>query len=375
MKVGVIFGSLVAGGAERVCLKIVEALKEANHEVTLITLTKTNWQLMQKMFGHVSKPDREMVLFKRGFSAFGAYKPLLAAVAMQRLRRRFDLVINAQGDVMPIRADITYVHYPTFAEYENVSVNLKYSQSMFWRLYFAPYKLVHGLFKNYLKHGILITNSTFSKKAVEKHAGRRAIVVTPSVNIKQFTTTAKHSKRENLVVACGRYSPEKNYEYVLEAAKHLKQTKFAIIGSTSGEKSAKYYEKLTILKAKNNIANAELLKDLPLEDLLNLYSKAKVFMHAMENEHFGIAIVEAMAAGLVPVVYRAGGPWEDILKAKQGHHGFSYKTPKEAATIIEKIMINEPLRNEIVQRNLDYANEFSEKHFKEKITTLVRNIA
>lgn len=35
-------------------------------------------------------------------------------------------------------------------------------------------------------------------------------------------------------------------------------------------------------------------------------------------EAFGIAIVEAMSLGCVPVVLRAGGPWHDILGDTQG---------------------------------------------------------
>ncbi|MGB1595988.1 MAG: glycosyltransferase, partial [Promethearchaeia archaeon] len=36
-------------------------------------------------------------------------------------------------------------------------------------------------------------------------------------------------------------------------------------------------------------------------------------LHTMVNEHFGINIVEFMAAGVVPVAHNSGGPREDIV--------------------------------------------------------------
>jgi alpha-1,2-mannosyltransferase len=373
MRVGVISSSIEPGGAQRVCLKMIEALKAANHEVALITLTKTDWSTVQKMLGNVVKPDEEIVLLKRNLRGFDAYKPLLAAVMMPRIRRKFkvDLLVNSQADTLPIKADILYVHYPTFSEFESAGINLKYSRSLFWRIYISPYKLVHRFFESYLKTGFLVTNSTYSKKAVREHTGRDPSVIFPPVEIEAFAAVAKDDNREDKVVSCGRYSPEKNYEYVLETANRLKEAEFAVVGSFSGKKSSKYYEKLRSMTSEKRLTNVELLRGLPFKDLLRIYSKAKVYMHAMRNEHFGIAVIEAMAAGLVPVVYRGGGPWEDILKAKQGYHGFSYENPDEAANIIKMLLANENFRKGIVERNLVYVKEFSDAIFKERFIKLV----
>jgi alpha-1,2-mannosyltransferase len=373
MKIGVISSSLEAGGAQRVCLKMIDALKEANHEVALITLTKTNWSRVQEMLGAVVKPDEEIVLVKRNFRRFAAYTPLLAAVIMLRIRRKFkfDLLVNSQGDTLPVKADILYVHYPTFSDFERLSINLKYSRSLFWRIYITPYKMMHPFFESYLNSGVLVTNSTFSKRAIKKHTGKNSIVIHPPVDVTAFASVVEGNKRENRVVTCGRYSPEKNYEYVLEVAKLLQTAEFAVVGSFSGEKSIKYYEKLSSIKSQKNLANVELIRALGLKDLLRLYGKAKIYMHAMKNEHFGIAVIEAMAAGLVPVVYRGGGPWVDILKEKQGYHGFSYKTPDEAANIIKTVLANEKIRKKIAERNIAYAKQFSTTLFKEKFSSLI----
>ena len=373
MKVGVISGSVEAGGAQRVCLKIIEALKEANHEVALITLTKTDWPSVEKMLGKVTKPDQEIVLLKRNFSGFNAYKPLLAAVLTPRIKRKFkiDLLVNSQADTLPIKSDILYVHYPTFSEFESIGINLKYSRSVFWRIYISLFKVAHHFFANYLKTGVLVTNSSYSKKALRKYVDRNCLVIYPPVEVKAFATEAMSNKRQDKVVSCGRYSPEKDYENVIEVAARLKDVDFAVVGSFSGEKSSNYYQKLCSMLSEKKLTNVELLKALEFKELLELYGKSKIYLHSMKDEHFGIVVLEAMAAGLVPVVYQGGGPWEDILKAKQGFYGFSYLTSKEAGNIIKDLLEDENVRKEIVERNQGYAMEFSDEVFKKEFMELL----
>ena len=78
-----------------------------------------------------------------------------------------------------------------------------------------------------------------------------------------------------------------------------------------------------------------------------------------------------MAAGLVPIVHRSGGPWEDILRAQQGRHGFSYLTADEAAWLIEELIENEHARKEIVSRNMGYIYMFSSESYQKKILSII----
>jgi alpha-1,2-mannosyltransferase len=46
--------------------------------------------------------------------------------------------------------------------------------------------------------------------------------------------------------------------------------------------------------------------------LIDWLSKSLIGLHTMWNEHFGIGVVEYMAAGLIPVAHNTGGPKMDI---------------------------------------------------------------
>ena len=378
MKIGVIHNSLnPTGGAERLCLKTIEALKEAGYKVVLATVEPTDWRKVERIIGEVTKPDSEVSLLNVKIQMFTIYMRLLTSSLALKLRRRCDIILNTHGDVLPIEADIVYMHYPTFALLKENPANTKYSSSLFWRAYFIPYERIQRFFVKRFLNSLILTNSIFSKKAIRKYTGKNAIVVYPPVDVETFAYAAKSDMRENLVVSCGRYSPEKNYEFILKVAEKLKDKpiRFIIVGSLSGRTSRQYYKKLEKIRRAKKLKNVELLKNLDLSGLLELYGKAKIYLHAMRDEHFGISVVEAMAAGLVPVVHRSGGPWEDILKAQQGKHGFSYLTTKEAAQTIENLIENEQARKEIVSRNMRYTYVFSSESYKKKILSIIEKIA
>ncbi|KAJ3098777.1 asparagine-linked glycosylation protein [Phlyctochytrium planicorne] len=52
----------------------------------------------------------------------------------------------------------------------------------------------------------------------------------------------------------------------------------------------------------------------PYHVLLDYLSRATIGMNTMINEHFGIGIVEYMAAGIVSLAHNSGGPKSDIIQ-------------------------------------------------------------
>lgn len=64
----------------------------------------------------------------------------------------------------------------------------------------------------------------------------------------------------------------------------------------------------------------------------------------MWNEHFGIGIVEMMAAGLIVVAHNSGGPKSDIVVPWHGGivTGYLASTPDEYAAAIYKALTLSP---------------------------------
>lgn len=54
--------------------------------------------------------------------------------------------------------------------------------------------------------------------------------------------------------------------------------------------------------------NVEFKLNIPYSELVSELQKGMIGLHAMWNEHFGISVVECMAAGLITIAHASGGP-------------------------------------------------------------------
>lgn len=80
--------------------------------------------------------------------------------------------------------------------------------------------------------------------------------------------------------------------------------KLVIVGSCRGkedEERKKSIEDLTKHLALDNAV--EIKANISYEELIQNYQMASIGLHTMWNEHFGISVVELMAAGLVTVAH------------------------------------------------------------------------
>ncbi|RLE53763.1 MAG: hypothetical protein DRJ26_02980 [Candidatus Methanomethylicota archaeon] len=362
------------GGGERVCLHIIKALMEANHNVSLATVERTNWNKVFKVMGiELPRVPKEFSLTKQ-LKMFGIYQRQLLFITTLKLKKEYDVVINTHGDTMIIPADITYMHFPTITMLHGQwSPYVKYSKSLFWRAYFTPYELILNFTKRTLNRTFLLTNSKFSKEVIRKYLDRDALIVYPPVEIYDYLILSENDQREDAVVTISRFTPEKHLHLVPHIAKILPKVNFYIIGSVRGFKSEEYFERIVKLKEKLNVNNLKLLPNAPHKVKLETLSKCKVLLHLYPYEHFGIAVVEGLASGCLPVVHQSGGQWMDI--AECGKYGLGYKSlsPSEIASTIKLAlnMWNPKLKRILVNR----AKKFSDAIFRRKILYIVEKYA
>jgi glycosyltransferase involved in cell wall biosynthesis len=217
----------------------------------------------------------------------------------------------------------------------------------------------------------LVANSRFSRLGIRQHTRNEVEVVHPPVNASSFSRVRDERRREATVVACGRFSPEKNFESVLAVAKKVPEARFVILGTFSGALSLPYYGRLRALKESGDLGNVSIYKS-SYSAMLSMYASSTLFLNSTINESFGLSVVEAMASGLVPVVHRSGGPWTDILDGVEGTYGFSYESVEEAATIIRRTILAKDVLDSISARNSKRVELFSEDVFKNAMTTIVQ---
>ena len=342
------------GGAEQVFSQVVRALVEEREEVLVL-----GGQPSRETFRQFSDEEATFVPYGRAgfrFRRFQVHQKLLRhELSKLRLRRKIgavDLEVLTQ-DVMFLlgvgRKKVAYVHYP-----ENLW-RLEDSGARFrklWKLFYLPVLL--SLRKKVAGVDFFLCNSEYTKKAILDRWRRTAEVVYPPVDVENFAPALK----EDFVVTLGRYVRTKNYELVVEVAKRMPNLRFVIIGRK--ESSDSYYEKIKRLKP----PNVELLTNVSSSAMSSILSRAKVYLHAMIGEHFGISVVEAMAAGCIPIVHDSGGTKEAI-----GNFGYVYSDVEDCINCVRNALSSKVESKQIAE----YSKRFSSDNFRETFVETLRS--
>jgi glycosyltransferase involved in cell wall biosynthesis len=156
--------------------------------------------------------------------------------------------------------------------------------------------------------------------------------------------------------------PEKRFHLFVQLARMVPKTRFVAIGSVPDGTSA-YYERLR----KTPPENISFVLS-PLRKVKDLLGRAMAYVHCAENEHFGITIVEAMAAGCIPVVHDSGGPREIVTSDV----GFRWRDLAVAAQQIMMLAENDQLRREFSAASSARAQEFRPEIFESEIARVLR---
>ncbi|MEM2146881.1 MAG: glycosyltransferase [Candidatus Jordarchaeaceae archaeon] len=366
------------GGEERLCLSFIDALKKSGHHVTLFTLEKTSWKEVKRFFGGVTMPDKEIFLtsspihsmFSKAFIPIYSYVKYLRGLAKLVSQREYDVVVNTYGDMFTSIADLSYVHFPINATFDYHQIPA-FSSSRVWKTYLQMYEILSKIIDK-VRPSFLLTNSKFTKYIIKQYLSREALVLHPPVDVKKYWN--ENIKRKNYVITVSKFTPKRNLHIIPLIAQLTKNVKFFIIG-----KADKY--SLTTIKKLLQYVKYCGVKDrvipfynIPESNLINLLSNAKIYLHTVPFEHFGISIVEAMASGCIPLVHRSGGPWLDILNQQQGKNGFSYATVEEAAQLIDTIMNNEDVYKAISMNARKRATRYDVAVFQEKLNAMLKQM-
>jgi glycosyltransferase involved in cell wall biosynthesis len=212
--------------------------------------------------------------------------------------------------------------------------------------------------------GILLSVSDFTRGFVEKKWGRDSRTVYPPCPVEAFSELSKVQPRENLVVTVGRIVPEKKFHLFVELARMVPKTRFVAIGSLSDEAST-YYERLKTTAPENVSFVLS-----PLRKVKSLLGRAIAYVHCAENEHFGITIVEAMAAGCVPIVHDSGGPREIVTSDV----GFRWSDLSTAARQITTLSENDNLRRGFSAASSARSKQFRPEVFESEMTRTLRTL-
>lgn len=361
-------------------LVLAKTLKENGYRVDLVTMEKIHWTRVKRTLGMGKEViDGETAILSSFTSLPAALYDLFAywllrdAIFVPLMRRKLDLSITVWPTLPVVFSDILYIHFPLFIP---SYMDSKYSHNG-WMAYSLPFRLFCKLFikafNSLNNKPVVLTNSLYSKRAIEDHLDVKANVVYPPVDTQKYSQSCSGSCRRNIVLTISRFVEKKDLSELLEVARDSPEAQFVVLGTVTAKSD--YVEALRRDARKMGISDRiSLIVDAGENEKIKLLSQAKIYLHTRRYEHFGIAIVEAMSAGLVPVVHRSGGPWLDILKETDGIVGYSYTNNREAATIISRLLNNERELERVSKKALESAKAFDSKQFGSSMIRIVEDV-
>jgi len=329
------------GGAEKLLLRIHELFPEAPIYTSKYDLKGIDWfkdaeirtgwlqnfpskmrrilgPLRQWYFSHLDLSEYDLIISVTGAEA-------KAVKSGRRLHEK-----GKKNVKNPDGLHISYCHVPTqyyWQMYDDYVENPGFGVlNPFVRFFFKL--LVRPLRKADLKAAqnpdYFVTISEYAKDAIKKYYGRDSVVIHPPVEVEDFKAGKVMTSFEPYYVVTSRQVNWKRLDLAVQACM-MTQRRLMVIGE------GPEHEKLVKMAE-----GSDLVKFLPLKqkrELSKYLAGSRGYLFP-SLEPFGIAPVEALAAGCPVVAYGVGGAKDYI---KDGENGLLFE-PQSAKALAEAIL-------------------------------------
>jgi len=316
------------GGGERLCCDTIRALVSMGHEVTLLS-EAFNMERTEVFFGYgglFERVDLSNYAPSNRDSPFGTSSHLIHHIrgqkrALNQLKhsdgRPFELVFSTQDPGYIPDLSVPVLQWGYFPRY--------FPDSLPGSLFSLPLREYYR--RKISRIGLVLAISQYSKSSLDLKWSRPSTLIYPACNM------VKARGKRDLVVTVGRAIPAKRLELFWKVASLCPEYEFVML-LTQDPGLLEYSKRLS----KGSPTNGNTLFNPPKQTYHKFLGEAKVYLHFMNGEHFGITIVEAMSASCVPVVHDSGGPKEIVNEET----GFRWKSIEEVPGMIKEAMEKSP---------------------------------
>ncbi|VFQ78329.1 unnamed protein product [Cuscuta campestris] len=253
-------------------------------------------------------------------------------------------------------------------------------------IYYTIFSWMYGFVGSW-SH-LAMVNSSWTQSHIEKLwgiASRTRRVYPPCDTSRLQVLPLERPMEHPTIISVAQFRPEKSHPLQLKALAlaikklepNLPKPKLQLVGSCRNEADENRLQKLKGMAKELKVENdVEFHKNVAYSDLVRLLGCAIAGIHTMIDEHFGICVVEYMAAGAIPIAHNSAGPKMDIVLPQDGKQtGFLARDVEEyAGAIVEVIKMSGAQRLEMAAAARRRASLFSEQRFYDDFKAAVRPI-
>ncbi len=349
------------GGAEKVLLEI---LRRSSHDITLFTLYYDPDHTFEAFEEHdvqvVGKNKRPSGFIDRvvrfGFGSMFTKLPLDGYDALVVSEAGLGSLITFRNHGLPVYC---YCHTPLRAALPGFHMTYRQELNPLLRPVFDIGTLIYdwlerrawGHFDRVMANSELTKARIESKGLFDGDIG----IVNPGVDIDKFS----EGKFKPYFLYPSRFRRYKRQDLAIKAFQEADIEGFdlVLVGSAQGDE---YIAELEEAAGEN----VDILTDVSEEEWRDLYADAYAMLFLAENEDWGIAPLEAMAAGKPVIAVNEGGCTEVI---DDGDNGFLVEPePAAVADAIERLAGDEEQARAMGTRGREIVQDYSWKRFIEQ---------
>ena len=369
------------GGGNAVAMWTLEALR-GTYDLGLLTWQPFGLDAMNRFYGTTLDEGDIRIHYPPRWlrqvvppARFNLWKHYYLLRQCRRMRPEYDVAICTYNEGDLGGDGIQYVHFPFYYD-PRVNPRLRhplqdYPQQWFHRstllmtAYFRLCELTMAFSRARMRRNVTLVNSEWTASRMKEAHGVDAITVYPPVP--GTFPAVPWDQRETGFVCIGRIAAEKRIELIIAILSGVRRrghnVHLHIIGS-AGDRD--YFERVQALQ-RDNASWVSLELHISRAQLAELASQHRYGIHAMRNEHFGIAVAEMVRAGCIVFVQRSAGPLEIVA----GHEALTYQTPEEAVDKIVAVLGNAAQQEELRQHLARRKELYSTTEFTRRIRELV----
>lgn len=358
------------GGGNALAAWMLEALRQ-DYSVTTYTWAPVDVDRINRYCGTSLTPadldTRQVPRWVRAtFDAVPIPLSLLKSSVLMRFARRemarFDLVVSANNEVDFGRPGIQYIHYPAY-DRPRPAVDLRW--------YHRPRFLLHGYYwlcdrlfgvgdAEVLRNRTLV-NSNWTGTHFCRRYGATPRTLYPPVS-GRFPSVPWDARRNDFI-CLGRLAPEKDLDTVIDIIGAVRRERPDVHLHVIGSPGARGYYRRIRRRIDAHPDWITLHLDISHDDVRRLISGSRYGLHAMENEHFGMAPAEMITGGCIVWVRDRGGQVEIV----GGEPRLLFGSVDEAVSTILAVMARTDEQADL-RRHLDgRAPLFSVERFMREI--------
>jgi glycosyltransferase involved in cell wall biosynthesis len=368
----------ISGGGNVVAAWALQALRE-EFQVTLGTLRGVDWQGLNRNFGtSLREGDCAVRIAPPAYQALWRSIPtkgaLMEAAVTTRwardldARERFDVLLSTQNEMDFGRPGLQYVHFP-WAYLPRPEIEMRWFHHIPGVL--AAYRAACGWISHSTREGtrrnLFLANSKFVAGKIESYYGVSATILHPPVP-GEFPEVP-WERRRSAAVAVGRLHQAKRWEMAVDIVERVRSHGFDMeLTLICHQDKADYGRRIHALAASRPWFR--ILSDLTRQQLAHEIAEHRYGIHAMENEHFGIAVAEMVRAGCVTFVHDSGGPVEIVGEKPELRFRDAAEGAAAMAAVLGDSALCERLRAGLaMQRGL-----YSTEQFCDSLRRVVRGV-